>query len=63
MKIFCNLEDIKMDPEGNIVLFLKKEHDSSRDKTYRYLQDWKGKEVIICIYPLLRRGEYELQST
>ena len=52
-----------MDPEGNIVLFLKKEHDSSRDKTYRYLQDWKGKEVIICIYPLLRRGEYELQST
>lgn len=55
MKIYCKIEDVSMDPEGNIVLFFSKEKETTREVTISLLKNWVGQEVIITISPLVRR--------
>ena len=55
MKIYCKIEDVSMDPEGNIVLFFSKEKETTREVTVSLLKNWIGQEVIITISPLIRR--------
>jgi len=47
--IYCKLEDVSIDPVGNLVLFLSKENKSYLSFLLRLLQGHRGKGCSISI--------------
>jgi len=47
--IYCKLEDVSIDPVGNLVLFLSKENKSYLSFLLRLLQSHRGKGCSISI--------------
>ncbi len=54
LSIYAKMEEAHLDPEGNIILILKKDRKKTATETVRRLRrDWAGKNVHIVVGDLL----------